>query len=309
MIHTEFSLAQLSAQELAELDTELAMMTPDEEREVEFSLASPRADTATNLQKPVNSGVMKVASKLGATVRAKQFAMAKTSILDKRDNTSQGGLQRVHTHLEQPLPKTHTFKTWRETDDNTKLMLAVDPFLNQAAALGYEVRTFTLILNAKISKRLDDGDSKALSYIRDEIVRGERRALGASLFLYGIEKAPKGLARNDSRRRWHIHGLIAGPAGFDAPGKTPLRKAWRSLKGEADSDLMFKPTGMAPEGGTFQDALRWAVYSSKDSHSVQLDPSIADRYDLPPGKATYISAKLRKATQQHHETIRRLIAG
>lgn len=304
MIHTEFSLSE-QASLRAEVDAELALLTPDEEK---VSLASPRADAATSLQKPVNFGTMKSASKLGATVRAKQIVMAKASILDKRDNTSQGRLQKLHTLSEIPLPKTHTFKSWRETDENTKLMLAVDPLLNLAAALGYEVRTFTLILNEDLSKRLDDGDSKALEYIRDQIVRGERRALGASLILYGVEKAPDGLARNDSRRRWHIHGLIAGPAGFDARGATPLRKAWRSLKGEADSDLMFKPTGMAPEGGTFQDALKWAVYMSKVGHSVQLDPSIVDRYDLPPGKATYISAKLRKATQQHHETIRRLIA-
>ena len=305
MLDTELSLAQQAAA-WAEVDAELATLTPDD---IEVSLAHSKTDTAADLQKPVNFGTMKSASKLGATVCAKQFAMAKTSILDKRDNTSQGRLQKVHTYLDQPLPKTHTFKSWRETDENTKLMLAVDPFLNQSAALGYEVRTFTLILNEDLSKRLDDGDNKALEYIRDGIVRGARRALGSSaLLLYGIEKAPEGLARNDSRRRWHIHGLIAGPAGFDAQGATPLRAAWRSLKGEADSDLMFKATGMAPEGGTFQDALRWAVYMSKDSHSVQLDPSIADRYDLPPGKATYISAKLRKATQQHHETIRRLIA-
>lgn len=306
MIDTEVSLAQLSAQELAVLDAELAMMS---ENDVEISLAHSKADTAAELQESVNFGTMKAASKLGATVRAKQFAMAKTSILDKRDNTSQGRLQKVHTHLEQPLPKTHTFKSWRETDENTKLMLTVDPFLNQAAALGYEVRTFTLILNEDLSKRLDDGDSTALEYIRDQIVRGMRRAIGASaLLLYGIEKAPLGLARNDSRRRWHIHGLIAGPAGFDAQGTTPLRAAWKSLKGEAPSDLMFKAPGKTVEGGTYQDVLRWAVYSLKNGLSVLFDPSISERYELPPGKATYCSQSLIKPAKAHLAMLRGLVA-
>lgn len=151
---------------------------------------------------------------------------------------------RAKTLLDQPLPTEEKLKPWRDADEFTKLAAAATPLYQMAKSRGWELKTFTLILNKKPSDRIDNGDATALLYVRDQLTRLIPVAVGAGAeFLYAIEKAPAALANESSRRRWHLHGLIIGPAGFSASGKTPLRKALRALKGKGDSDLMFKSPG------------------------------------------------------------------
>lgn len=254
------------------------------------------------LQKPVNFGTPKHASPLVTTVLSKQFAMAETSILGKNTSNTLHTNQKPHTLLEGVQPKTFVFRSWRDTDDNHKLMLAVAPILDRATELTYECKAFTLILNSKLSKRLDQGDQTAPGQIRDQMVRKVREALGtAGWFLYAIEKTPAALSRDDSRRRWHLHGLMIGPAGFSAQGKTKLRRALCRIKGEADSDLMFTTPGSDIEREGFASALGWAAYCAKNKLSVLADSKLKEFYDLPTGKATYISSELLRRTKAHYQ--------
>lgn len=200
-------------------------------------------------------------------------------------------------------PKMFVFRSWRDTDDNHKLMLAVAPLLDRAAELTYECKAFTLILNSKLSKRLDQGDQTAPEQIRDQMVRKVRDALGGDAwFLYSLEKSPAVLSKDGSRRRWHLHGLIIGPNGFAAQGQTKLRRALRRMKGEADSDLMFTTPGTDIEREGFASALGWAAYCAKNKLSVLADSRLKEFYDLPPGKATYISSELLRLTKAHYQS-------
>lgn len=253
-------------------------------------------------QKPVNFGTPKNASALVTTVLSKQFAMAKTSILGKNTGNTLQSNQKPHTLLEVIQPKTFVFRPWRDTDDNHKLMLAVAPLLDRAAELNYVCKTFTLILNGRLSRRLDQGDQSAPEHIRDQMVRKVREALGVDAwFLYAIEKTPAALSDDGSRRRWHLHGFIIGPINFAAQGQTKLRRALRLIKGDADSDLMFSNPGSAIGREGFISALGWASYCAKNRLSVLDDPKLEDLYDLAPGKATYISSGLLRRTRAHYD--------
>lgn len=164
---------------------------------------------------------------------------------------------------------------------------------------GWELKTFTLILSKELSDRIDNGDKTALEYIRDQLTRLIPKAVGAGAdFLYGIEKSPAALADESSRRRWHLHGLIIGPAGFSAPGKTPLRIALKAIKGEAAPDLMFQVPGQKLERDPRHSAIRWSFYAVKNGLSVRINPVLAGAYDLPPGKQTFISAQLRQEVER-----------
>ncbi|GLZ88706.1 hypothetical protein Pres01_47570 [Metapseudomonas resinovorans] len=167
----------------------------------------------------------------------------------------------------------------------------------------WELKTFTLVLNEKLNNRLDAGDASALEYLRNEMTRRIPAALGRGAeFLYGIEKAPAVLSDSSSRRRWHIHGLIIGPEGFAAHGKnTPLRRALRSLKGDADADLMFRTPGEKFDLEMRSSAIRWSFYAVKNGLTVELNPALAEAYDIPPGKQTHISAQLRREAQRWHD--------
>ncbi|MBW3505722.1 hypothetical protein [Pseudomonas sp. NKUCC02_KPG] len=206
---------------------------------------------------------------------------------------------RAKTLLDQPLPTETNLKQWRDTDEFTKLAAAATPLYWMATRRGWELKTFTLMLSKGLSNRIDDGDATALIYIRDQLTRLIPEALGAGAeFLYGLEKAPDVLADKSSRRRWHLHGLIIGPAGFSASGKTSLRRALRAIKGEADSDLMFQTPGAKIEQDPKPSAMRWCFYAVKNGLSVQINPALAGAYDLPPGKQTFISAVLKREAQR-----------
>ena len=149
---------------------------------------------------------------------------------------------------------------------------------------------------------MDEGDSTVFEYVRDQMTRQITRALGPGTeFLYGMEKAPLALSEASSRRRWHLHGLIAGPEGFSALGNTPLRKALRGLKGEANTDLMFQTPGEKIERCMKASVMSWSFYASKNGLSVQLNPALSDSYNLPTGKQTFISAALKREAKRWHE--------
>ena len=120
-------------------------------------------------------------------------------------------------------------------------------------------------------------------------------------FLYGIEKAPEVLADKSSRRRWHLHGLMIGPMGFSAPGKTALRTKLQAIKGEADADLRFDTPGASIERDKRPSTLGWCFYAVKNGMSVAIKPSLVDDYDLPPGKHTFISSQLKREAKRWHE--------
>ena len=225
--------------------------------------------------------------------------MAQTSILSSNPSNALITDKKPKTLLEKVLPKTFTFLSWDQLGEVDKLMLAAGPLVNKAAELGYECKPFTLILNKKLSKRLDDGDSAAPGYIRDQMGRQVSKELGPDAwFMYAIEKAPVELSNDNSRRRWHLHGLMIGPAGFSAQRIAPIRRALQSLKGEAASDLMFSE----PREG-FQSVLRWAAYCAKNEMSVLEEPGLSGFYDLLPGKATFIHRQLLRQTRNHYETV------
>ncbi|RNF93000.1 hypothetical protein EFK07_04805 [Pseudomonas putida] len=227
--------------------------------------------------------------------------MHKTSILSNSTPHTPGSKMRAKTLLNQPIPTEVKLKPWKQADEYTKLAAAATPLCWMAKKKGWELKTFTLILNKKLSDRIDSGDAAALQYIRDQLTRLIPESVGAGAeFLYGIEKAPAALADETSRRRWHLHGLIIGPAGFSASGKTPLRMALQAIKGEADSDLMFQAPGEKLERDPRSSAMSWCFYAVKNGLSVQIKPELARAYDLPPGKQTFISAQLRREAKRWH---------
>lgn len=274
-----------------------------------FAASLPRAaqgadDSGFTLppkQKTVKTRPIKKPSTTGAAVHAKEFAMHKRSILRNSTPHTPRSKMRAKTLLNQPLPTETTLKPWRQADEYTKLAEAATPLYWMAKKKGWELKTFTLILSKELSDRIDNGDETALQYVRDELTRRIPKAVGAGAqFLYGIEKAPAALADESSRRRWHLHGLIIGPAGFSAMGKTPLRIALQAIKGEADSDLMFQAPGDQIEQDPRHSAIRWSFYAVKNGLSVQINPVLAGAYELPPGKQTFISAQLRREAERWH---------
>jgi hypothetical protein len=274
------------------------------------------AHAVESKQKTVKIRPIRKPSATVTTVHAKEFAMHKRSILINKTPHIPESKMRAKTLLDQPLPTEEKLKPWRDADEFTKLAAAATPLYQMAKSKGWELKTFTLILNKKLSDRIDNGDATALLYIRDQLTRLIPEAVGAGAeFLYGIEKTPPALADESSRRRWHLHGLIIGPAGFSASGKTPLRKALRPLKGDADSDLMFQTPGTKIEQDPRHSAIRWCFYAAKNGLSVQINPALAGAYDLPPGKQTFVSSQLRKEAKRWHEgrmsglTFSELIAG
>ena len=235
-------------------------------------------------------------------MHAKEQHIHKRSILTNDSPHLPARRMRAKTLLNQPIPSETTLMPWKQANEFTKLASAATPLYWMARNRDWELKTFTLILNKELSDRIDNGDKTALQYIRDQLTRLIPKALGAGAeFLYGIEKAPAALADETSRRRWHLHGLIIGPAGFSATGKTPLRMALQAIKGEADSDLMFQAPGEQIERDPRHSAIRWSFYAVKNGLSVQIDPRLASAYDLPPGKQTFISARLKREAQRWHE--------
>lgn len=269
----------------------------------DFPQANQRADEfglALNLkQKPVKARPVKQPSTVVAAVHAKEIAMHKSSMLSNSTPLVPSSKMRAKTLLDQPLPTETKLKPWRQADEYTKLAAAATPLYWLAKKRGWELKTFTLIINKKLSDRIDNGDATALQYIRDQLTRLIPESVGAGAeFLYGIEKAPAALADETSRRRWHLHGLIIGPARFSATGKAPLRMALQAIKGEADSDLMFQAPGAKIEQDPRHSAIRWSFYAVKNGLSVQINPALAGAYDLPPGKQTFISALLKREAKR-----------
>ncbi|WP_283189856.1 hypothetical protein [Pseudomonas sp. PMCC200344] len=282
--------------------------SPEQIQELNSSIGDiPHADVHSDKvahavepkQKTVKSRSIKKPSTTVATVHAKEFAMHKRSILTNKTPHIPGSKMRAKTLLDQPSPTETNLKRWRDVDEFTKLAAAATPLYWMADKKGWELKTFTLILSKKLNDRLDRADSTATQYIRDQLTRVIPEALGAGAeFLYGLEKAPGALADGSSRRRWHLHGLIIGPAGFSASGKTPLRKALQPLKGEADSDLMLQTPGTKIEQDPRHSAIRWCFYAAKNGLSVQVDPALAGAYNLPAGKQTFISTQLRREAER-----------
>lgn len=245
-------------------------------------------------QKTVKTRPIKMLSTVVAAVHAKEFAMHKRSTLSNKTPHIPGSKMRAKTLLDQPLPTETKLKPWKQADEFTKLAAAATPLYWMAKSKDWELKTFTLILNEKLSDRLEGGDTTALQYIRDQLTRLIPEAVGVGVeFLYGVEKAPGALADESSRGRWHLHGLIIGPVGFSVPGKTPLRRALRAIRGEADSDLMFQTPGAKIERDLRSSAMSWCSYAVKNGSAVQINPALASAYDLPPGKQTFISALLK----------------
>lgn len=252
-------------------------------------------------KKPVKCRPSKTPQSLVATVYAKQLAMSKRSILAKQTPRTPGSVYKRNTLLDQPVPNVMELKAWKHTDEFTKLAAAAAPLHAMAKARSWELKTFNLVLNKNLNDRLDNGDSTALEYIRDQLTRLIRRTVDPRAeFLYGIEKAPEALAENSSRRLWHLHGLMIGPVGFSKPGKTALRMKLRAIKGDADSDLMFKTPGERIGADPQAAARQWCVYAVKNGLTVEVNPLLAARYELPAGKPTFISSVLRRETKRWH---------
>lgn len=274
-------------------------------RTVDKKFDSTRDDTAAiehcPKKKSVKNTTTKRASNAVAITYCKEVTNAKRSILGKTYSTSVAIGDRAKTLLDQPLPTYSELKPWKLTDDLTKLSAAAAPLYFMARERSWELKTFTLILNAELSTRLDAGDSDALEYVKDEIARRIKKKIPDTEFLYAFEKAPAKLSDPISRRRWHLHGLIIGPVGFSSPGRhTPIRKALASLKGEADSDLMFKSPGDKHTSAQ-SGALKWSIYANKNALTVEFAPDTAPEYVLPPGKSTYISTELRREAKRWHD--------
>ncbi|WP_313043365.1 hypothetical protein [Pseudomonas sp.] len=277
------------------------------EPSLELALATQRQHLDTGAsndkeKKAVNFRLSKTTQSLVSMVYAKQFAMSKSSILSTATPNTPGSIYRRKTLLDQPVPNEMKLKAWKHTDEFTKLAAAAAPLYEMAKARSWELKTFTLILNRNLSDRLDSGDSTALEYIRDQMTRLIRRTVDPRAeFLYGIEKAPEALADKSSRRRWHLHGAMIGPAGFSATGKTALRTKIQSIKGEADADLRFDTPGASIERDQRASVLGWCFYSVKNGLSVEIKPSLVHKYELPPGKHTFISSHLRREAKRWHE--------
>lgn len=252
-------------------------------------------------QKPVKKNLLQYTSTQGAAVHAKELAMYKRSILSNNIHNPTQKLK-ANTLLNQPLPTETALKPWRDTSEFDKLATAAVSLYWIGEKEDWELKSFTLIFNEKLSSDMDDGTAEAFEYARDQITRAIKKALGSEAqFLYGIEKAPATLAAEGSRRRWHVHGLIVARKGFSNPGKTPLRKALQGIKGEADTDLMFKTPGEKIERSARASAMSWSFYASKNGLSVQINPALSDSYNLPTGKQTFISAVLKREAKRWHE--------
>lgn len=253
-------------------------------------------------KKPVKCRPTKTGQSLVATVYAKEFAMSKRSILSTDTPHLPGSGYRRKTLLDQPVPNEMELKAWKHTNEFTKLAAAAAPLYAMAKARSWELKTFTLVLSKQLSDRLDNGDATALAYIRDQMTRQVRATVDTSSeFFYGVEKAPEALADKSSRRRWHLHGVMIGPVGFAATGKTALRMKLQSIKGEADADLRFDTPGARIERDQKASVLGWCFYSVKNGLSVEMNPSLTHEYDLPPGKHTFISSQLRREAKRWHE--------
>lgn len=253
-------------------------------------------------KKPVKFRPTKTGQSLVSMVYGKEFAMSMRSILFKDTPHLPRLGYRRKTLLDQPVPNEMELKAWKHTDEFMKLAAAAAPLYEMAKARSWELKTFTLILNKNLSDRLDNGDSTALEYIRDQMTRLIRRTVDPQAeFLYGLEKAPEALANKSSRRRWHLHGAMIGPAGFSATGKTALRTKIQSIKGEADADFRFDIPGASIERDQRASVLGWCFYSVKNGLSVEIEPSLVHEYELPPGKHSFISSQLRREAKRWHE--------
>ena len=258
-------------------------------------------DFSTARKKPVKKPPIKKPSSVGGAAYAKGLAISKRSILGKHPSSFPGSVYRRKTLLNQSVPNEEQLKPWKHTSEFTKLAVAATPLYRMALARSWELKTFTLILSKELSDRIDNGDRQALEYIRDQMTRIVRSTVDKRAeFLYAVEKAPAALADESSRRRWHLHGLMIGPEGFSKSGKTQLRLKLRTIKGEADSDCMFKSPGEKIGADPQSSARTWCVYSVKNGLSVELDPLLAKEYELPAGKPTFISALLRREAQRWH---------
>ena len=297
---TERETATRSMQEHDHPSEELIESLVQHAPHVSQHMGEPRSAIMSLKQKPVKTSPDQRPSTLGMAVHAKELAMHKRSILCRSVHNPQQRLK-ASTLLTQPLPET-VLKSWRDTTETDKLAIAAMPLYWMGQKQGWELRSFTLMLHEKLSDRMDAGDPKAFEHVRDQITRGIKQALGADAhFLYGIEKAPAALASDGSRRRWHIHGLIVAQTGFDETGKTPLRKALQGIKGEAYNDLAFDTPGEKYERCARASAIGWSVYAVKNGLSVQLNPALADSYNLAPGRQTFISAVLKREAKRWHE--------
>jgi hypothetical protein len=237
-----------------------------------------------------------------AAVYAKEFAMHKRSILTTQSPHMLGSRDRAKTLLDQSHPTEINLKSWRDSDEFIKLAAAAAPLYEMTQARSWELKTFTLILSKQLSDRLDRGDAAALEYIRDQMTRLIHESVNPRAeFLYGVEKAPEALADKSSRRRWHLHGLMAGPKGFAGRGKTVLRRKLQAIKGEADADLRFDTPGASINRDQRHSAMGWCFYSVKNGMSVTLKPSLITEYNLPPGKQTFISSQLKREARRWHE--------
>lgn len=266
----------------------------------DVSGSSNRKSSAVR-KKPVKNPPFKRASSVVEAAYAKQFAIAKRSILGQHPSSFPGSAYKRKTLLDQSVSNEEQLKPWKHTSEFTKLAAAADPMYWMALARSWDMKTFTLILSEALSSRIDNADATALEYIRDQMTRIVRSSVDRRAeFLYAIEKAPTALADESSRRRWHLHGLMIGPVGFSKPGKTALRVKLRKIKGEADSDLMFKTPGEKIGADPQSSARRWCAYAVKNGLSVELNPLLSDEYELPAGKPTFISALLRRETQRWH---------
>jgi hypothetical protein len=253
-------------------------------------------------KKPVKSQPIKRPSDVVPLVHTKLLAMSKRSILSTDTPHIPGSAFRRKTLLDQPVSNEMELKPWKHTDEFTKLAAAAAPLYEMAQARSWELKTFTLMLSKQLSDRLDNGDATALEYVRDQMTRLIRETVDPRAeFLYGVEKAPEALADKSSRRRWHLHGLMIGPVGFAAPGKTTLRTKLQAIKGEADADLRFDTPGASIERDQRPSVLGWCFYSVKNGLSVAIKPSLEQDYDLPPGKHTFISSQLKREAKRWHE--------
>lgn len=273
-------------------------------------------NSSAERKKPVKKHPFKRPASVVAAAYAKQFAISKRSILSQHPSSFTGSTYKRKTLLDQSVSNEEQLRPWKHTSEFTKLAAAAAPLYWMALARSWEMKTFTLILSEALNSRIDNGDTTALEYIRDQMTRIVRSSVDSRAeFLYAIEKAPAALADESSRRRWHLHGLMIGPAGFSKRGKTALRLKLSAIKGEADSDLMFKTPGEQIGADPQSSSRQWCVYAVKNELTVELNPLLSDEYELPPGKPTFISALLRREAQRWHTgklnglTAPQLIAG
>lgn len=255
-------------------------------------------------QKPVILGARKSSSSVGAAVYAKEHSMHKRRILSNSLHLPEKGF-RAKTLLKEALPTEESLRPWKQADEFTKLAAAAGPLYWMAQHRGWELKTFTLVLNQQLHDRLDRGDPTALVYVRDQMTRLVRSTVSSSAeFLYGVERAPAALSAPSSRRRWHLHGLMIGPPGFSASGKTPLRLKLRALKGDEDTDLMFRTPGKKIERSELSSAMSWCFYAVKNGLSLDRDPNLRSEYEAPPGKHSFLSPLLRREAKRWHDGMR-----